>query len=42
MSRFDEIENDNDCLIRFARDIIAAGIVIGGIVFMGWFWLAAV
>lgn len=42
MSRFDEIENDNDSMIRVARDIIAGGIVICGIIFMIWFWFAAI
>lgn len=42
MDRFDEIENDNDNMIRIARDIIAGGIVIGGIIFMAWYWLASV
>lgn len=42
MNRFEEIENDSDSMIRVARDILAGAIVIGGIVFMIWFWLAAV
>ena len=39
---FDEMEHGHDRMIFIIRQVLAAAVVIGGIIFMVWFWLAAV
>lgn len=39
---FEEIENGHDRILFIIRQFIAGAVVIGGIIFMIWFWLAAV
>lgn len=39
---FEQIENDSDTFIQAVRNIIAGVIVIGGIIFMIWFWFISV
>ncbi|MDY6789873.1 MAG: hypothetical protein SWH54_01275 [Thermodesulfobacteriota bacterium] len=36
---FDKMENGHDRVFFIIRQIIAGVVVIGGIIFMVWFWL---
>lgn len=36
---FDRMENENDRIFFYIRQVVAGAVVIGGIIFMVWFWL---